>query len=523
MVERLTPVVRVVILTCSVTAIALLVWIVSVRVGYPYELEWMEGTMVDSVSRIRAGQSLYERPSVEFLPTVYNPVFFYVAAAVSSCMGAGVTPLRLVSVVATLGILALLWRRLDRARPRAGLVAAGLYAASFRFAGAWMDIAKTDSLCLFLLLAGFLLGRGERRLGAHIATALVYALACYTKQSAVPVILMVIACQLVLRRNGVWIQLLLFCVVTLAVFAGLDWYTAGWYSFYTLDNVLHFEESSIQAVFFRRLIRGLLPVMMVTGLYAGMLAVELWHRRSSRILTTDHDIANVGDEHRWDNLSFALALIVSTLLLIRQRGTYTNILLPACLGFAILAGLALEGIRARIERHRADGPHAVTLGGLLKLEAAVAVLIAGQFALYAYNPLAQLPTRADRAAGDDLVQYIRRLPGDVLVWSHGYYTTLAGKGMHLHRMNYTDVAGLRSVPSTSDDNRWRRALAEEAFDDALRRHVFAWIIVDRPDEVKLFSPYYLPVDSFENDPGVFIPVTGRQTRPEWVLKPNPDL
>ena len=52
-------------------------------------------------------------------------------------------------------VFALLIFRLNRASRTAGLVAAGLYAASYRFSGAWMDIARADSLFLFLILGAF--------------------------------------------------------------------------------------------------------------------------------------------------------------------------------------------------------------------------------------------------------------------------------------------------------------------------------------------------------------------------------
>ncbi len=40
------------------------------RIGYPYELEWMEGAHVDYVRRILSGQPIYLRPSIEFTPFI---------------------------------------------------------------------------------------------------------------------------------------------------------------------------------------------------------------------------------------------------------------------------------------------------------------------------------------------------------------------------------------------------------------------------------------------------------------------
>ena len=39
------------------------------RLRYPYELEWIEGGMVNHVAQLRSGQPLYGPPSVTFLST----------------------------------------------------------------------------------------------------------------------------------------------------------------------------------------------------------------------------------------------------------------------------------------------------------------------------------------------------------------------------------------------------------------------------------------------------------------------
>src|SRR5262249_52504511 len=46
----------------------------------PYELEWIEGGMVNHVARLRGGQPLYGAPSLTFTPDIYTPLYFVVAA-----------------------------------------------------------------------------------------------------------------------------------------------------------------------------------------------------------------------------------------------------------------------------------------------------------------------------------------------------------------------------------------------------------------------------------------------------------
>ena len=50
------------------------------RIGYPYDLEWMEGGSLEHVARVLRGQPLYVPPSLEFTPYIYAPLYYYVAA-----------------------------------------------------------------------------------------------------------------------------------------------------------------------------------------------------------------------------------------------------------------------------------------------------------------------------------------------------------------------------------------------------------------------------------------------------------
>ena len=102
------------------------------RLRYPYELEWIEGGMVNHVAQIRAGHSLYGPPSVGFTPDIYTPLYYVVAAGVTFLAGIGFFSLRLVSLLASfalLGALAKLAHRETDSRA-AALVAAGLFAAT---------------------------------------------------------------------------------------------------------------------------------------------------------------------------------------------------------------------------------------------------------------------------------------------------------------------------------------------------------------------------------------------------------
>ena len=88
--------------------VAVYLFVATARMGYPYELEWMESGLVDGVGRILDGAPLYVEPSVEFIPFAYPPLYHWLSAAVASITGLSYLPLRLVSLLSSLGSLLLI-------------------------------------------------------------------------------------------------------------------------------------------------------------------------------------------------------------------------------------------------------------------------------------------------------------------------------------------------------------------------------------------------------------------------------
>src|SRR5262245_57313877 len=50
------------------------------RLDYPYELEWLEGAVLSSASRLLHGQPMYPPPSLSYIPLNYPPLFHMAAA-----------------------------------------------------------------------------------------------------------------------------------------------------------------------------------------------------------------------------------------------------------------------------------------------------------------------------------------------------------------------------------------------------------------------------------------------------------
>src|SRR5207249_2399660 len=131
------------------------------RIGQPFELEWIEGGSLAMVRRVLAGLPPYVAPSLVYIPFNYPPLYFVVCAWVARALGPSLMTLRLVSFVASLGCGAAIARLIviETRRRDAALLAMSLFFATYRFAGAWLDTARSDSLQLALLLLGFVILR----------------------------------------------------------------------------------------------------------------------------------------------------------------------------------------------------------------------------------------------------------------------------------------------------------------------------------------------------------------------------
>ena len=73
-----------------------------VRLRYPFELEWMEGAVVDEVRHVATVHKLYVAPSIGFILFQCPPLYFYAGAAGNH--GRQFLPLRLLSFASSSGV-----------------------------------------------------------------------------------------------------------------------------------------------------------------------------------------------------------------------------------------------------------------------------------------------------------------------------------------------------------------------------------------------------------------------------------
>jgi hypothetical protein len=474
-------------LTSTCAALAIVLWLVlaAIRVHHPFELEWQEGGMLAHVERIERPEPLYAEPTLEFAAFPYPPLYVALAAHVARVVGVGFPALRAVSIAATMATLLLLFvlGAVAARAPFAGLLSAGVYAAGYRFAGAWFDVARVDPLeiCFLCAVLAYLeLSSGRHR--AWIAGALA-ACAILTKQSAV-VSLLPLAVGLAWRtRKDAWA----FTGTALAIAGGfalaIERASAGWFRWTLMDELVGHAWSRTAAL-------DCLIDFARTFWPTVLLLVLAWSRAS-------------GDARAKSRLaaSLALGLVAESWIARMHSGAYDNVYLPALLAVALLVGPACSAVRAH--------------GSMRGLAASALVVV--QFVLLAYDPRKQLPTQADQLAGERIVADIGTAPGEVFLPYHDYLARRASKGASIHAMAIIDL--LRS----SDHAVAERFVAR--LEAALASRRWSRIVLDdtswEAELPALLASYRRTRSLFpDTDAATFLPVTGAPWRPLYVYEPR---
>jgi hypothetical protein len=473
----------------AVLAILTYVTVAALRVGYPFELEWMEGAMVDHVRQILVGRPLYGPPSLSFIAFDYPPLYFYVSASVAAVTGIGLLPLRLVSVSCSMWCLYLIWRVVHRETGHRfpALVATGLFAATFAASGAWFDLARIDSLLLALMLAALYFTRFFQSGAGWTMAAGAMLLAFLTKQSAVVVAApLLVYCVMVRWRLGTAVTLGLV-MLTGAIVWALDARFGGWYTYYVFGIPARIQAAdTLQAAFWSGDILGRTPLAFALALGYALTTAGRKDRREALVYPLG-----------------AIGMIFASWVSRLHAGGYDNVLMPAHAALALLSGLAIHDLSRTDD---GDRPLVPRMYGL------VCCLV--QFAMLAYNPMAHLPRAADRLAGEHLIKEMAQASGDVFVPQHGYVALLANKAPSAHAMAIYDI-----IRAGGDRQRDRLL---EALTCAIRQQRFAMVVVDRADpwlQPELDTSYVVRKRAFD-DPRAFWPVTGLRIRPELIYVPR---
>lgn len=467
--------------------------VIVLRIGYLYELEWMEGGMLDHVGRLLEGKSLYVAPSLDFVPFLYPPLYYSISALAAKLLGLSFLPLRSVSLASSIFCGWLIYRFASSEEGReAGWLAVGLFVATFFIGGAWFDLARVDMLFLALLLAAFSTVKDRQTAGRYALAGLLLGLAFLTKQTT-----LVAAAPFV--GYALWrdkLKALPTPVVGIVIAGGvlfmLHRASSGWSSFYILELPKgHGWHFSSLISFWTNDLLGVLGIAVIVA-SAGILGMP-----SGKRMWWLFVVAGVGS-----------AAFVSRL----HDGGYVNVLIPLYAVGAVLFGIGAVRLDVWVESLK---PRA-TIAASTLLYGAICV----QFVSLVSNPAAQVPSRAHAEAGERVEAFMRAQSGVLYAPAHGYLAARSGHAFGAHAMAVMDL--LRTDLE-------ERSLLVDDFAEALTEQRFERILLPEIADIGLglSDPHaeslYVRIDSLGGavlrGAEAFRPVVGHPERPGAVYAP----
>jgi len=479
----------------------------AIRLQFPYELEWIEGAKIDQMRWILSGKPLYGPPDIHFIPFAYTPLFFYLSAGLMQWVGIGFAAPRLISILSTTGCFLFIYLivKRDNGRPIPALIAAGLYAACFALTGAWMDLAKVDSLFMLLILAAFYTSQARFGTVMALTSAALFTLAYFTKQLALPIILIYAPFSLLISRGKTWLVWLIAAVLGISLFFTLDHSSQGWFSFYTLKVITGHTLVPGWWIFWRLLLLKLWPaiLLILASLVSSQNGAPPWRWKLPK--------------YTWHCLGFALALLLTSWSIFFKIWTYNNDLMPACAGIAISVGLIAGrayGNRSALAIHFSG---TILKSRSISFQTPIIVLLFLQFICLTYNPIELIPNSKTYQKTEKFITRLASLPGEVFSYQHGFVNYLAGKTTYLHATPLADVTSGAFAPDS--ETYQRQQVAKQIFKQAIEQQWFDWIIADKFQPAWL--PYYIQVNAFMRETEASYPGRYSSIIPQTLLTRNP--
>ncbi len=477
------------VLTVAISLFVILLFLVTAlrRLRFPYELSQLEGYNFIEALRAFHGQTLYPRPSIEFIPYMYPPVYFYICAALGRLMGMSIQTMRVTSILSTLGgfaaIYGLVFSEVRKHMP--AIAAAGLYAGCYTVCAEWFDVGRLDSLFILLVILSLY---ATRRLYPAIAAAM-WILTFQTKQSILPVAVLMLCSNWRDVRRTV-IGLATFVAGAAGSVLWLNHMTQGWYNFYVFAVPQANSDIKLRTllVFWPSYMLRPLGLALMLIVAAIVLTRPSLRSTSTRFYLAACSIAPV---YWW---------------ITAHSGSSFNALMPVYVLVAVLFGIALARLLAWLPT--VDARLAQT-GSLLLLVAVLAQESAGIFSPGDYVPG---PGVKDSIA--TVVRTVRLIPGEVYMPQQPYYEWLAGKPIHADPSSLHDA--LRPTNSPAHDE------LREELQTALTQHRFTAVVVDDSNMVEMVDTMAGGPDwkSYYNLQGP-IPGVAPGTRPNWLMMHNP--
>jgi hypothetical protein len=441
----------------TLTALTIFVLVAIPKILFPYEMHWMEGSMVTQIGRVMAGKPLYCQPTIYYVPWLYEPLYYYVSALFASVAGLSFQVARIPSVLSTIGILALIFWvvKKETGKMYYAFAAIGLYIAAYGKVEFSFVMARIDPLFNLLLVSSFIAVYYAKNSVHLLIASLLLALAYFTKQTGLVFAPTII---IYLWRYRSWKQAGIFAIgLTALVFGGvilLDKLYEGWFTYYTLfvpkgkGKTVRWEYAISGTLFF---VIGRCWLMMTLLCYVPVKAFFVKRINASENAST------------YFGLFFITSLCAGFLGILNMGGGH-NVLLPVAAASSICLPIIIS---KALEKKRYSSL------------AAWAIPI--QLALLISNPWKDprnIAQDIDKKNQEDFFAKVSNLPGNIWIPYHGYTGKYTGK------TEYAELNALRDVLLVDDTN---SHLLQSELDSSLSVKKWSYIFSELPDTIANYS------------------------------------
>lgn len=485
----------------SLTSIVAFLVLSCVRLVCPIELGNGEGMMLDNAIRIASGQSLYVEPTLHFIPFVYMPLYPTLVAPFIHWFGPALWQGRLVDLLSTLAFLAIaiVVIRHETKSTLLGFAGAGIYLMGHGLTRGGYDVVRPDPLMIALIFGGLAVLRFAKDTRGAVLAGVICGIAFFAKQHGLIFTFSAYGYLLIHDRR----RLLPFALASLAVAGGgfviLSLWFGPWFSFYVQDVPSHWSQFS------RGRIITYVGEMLIGRL--GPLTMPL------ALAATRGQTEKRGAHWLW--YWVALGGIGTGLLATFDPYAYFHVLMPTIAALSVAGPIAADRVGRRLTPVTASGPALATCFALFL-----------QFFPLLYPIRTLVPRPGAAAAHHDILAKLASLPGPVLMPYHGYYATMAGKGMGMTVLPLDDILRAKGNRLLRRDPHYFERMFDSLRTGLVRPTIVSDTVLSKCGDASL--PLWSSLEGpyrRTGDMGDLIdrlrPLAGARNAPTWIYTPVP--
>ncbi|QWR76696.1 hypothetical protein [Candidatus Magnetomonas plexicatena] len=396
------------------------------RINYPFDLEEGEGIMVDHVIQIiTKGIFFYKEPTVDFVPLIYMPLYFYLSALFSQVFGIGYLSLRVVSLLSTCGIAVTIYYfiKKETSNKELSLTTACIFIASSRMSGHWFDLARVDTCFLFFLFFAFFILRFYDSVFALICGGILLTAAFFTKQSASLMLSIALPLYFFYDKRKTVIFFGVFTVVSAVLIFLYNTLSNGWFLRYTqvIPSTHAINYKVIYSFWYDDLGKGFWIIYISVLMYMFCFFYKMLKYKEINRKSAFYVFLCAG---------CVLVSYVSRL----HTGGIANVVMPAYTAFILACGVFINDVNLLIEggKYNSEKKYLFKTG--------IYALIIIQLITFFYIPSNNIPKDKTRVSEESFMGNVMQLQGkDVLFTDRAYVSYRINKRVFASTIAIVDL------------------------------------------------------------------------------------